>query len=51
MDAMDSVNVSDHDLISTDMLEDICEANQSHPNVNKRDARYKIGDRIRQRKS
>ena len=27
---------SDHDLISTDMLEDICDGSQTHPNVNRR---------------
>ena len=39
MDAMDSSNESDRDLISTDILEDICDGSQSHPNVNKRGAR------------
>ena len=51
MDAMDSGNESDHDLISTDMLENICDGIQSQPNFNRREARYKICDRIRQRKS
>ena len=36
MDAMDSCDESDHDIISTDMLENICDRSQSHPNVNKR---------------
>ena len=49
MDAMDSSDESDRDLISTDILEDICDGSQSHPNVNKRGARCKIRDRIRQR--
>ena len=49
MDAMDFFNESDHDLISTDMLEEICDRSQSHPNVNQREAHYKIRDRIRQR--
>ena len=40
---------SDHDLISTYMLEDIRDISQTHPNVNRREARYKIHDRIRQR--
>ena len=31
------------------MLEDIRDESQSHPNVNRREARYKIHDRIRQR--
>ena len=34
MYAMDSGDGSDHDLISTDMLEDICDGIQSRPNVN-----------------
>ena len=44
---MDSGDESDHDLISTQMLEDISDGSQSHPNVSKREARYKIRDRIR----
>ena len=36
MDAMDSGDESDHDLISAEMLEDICNGSQYHPNVNKR---------------
>ena len=39
MNAMDSGNESDHDLISTEMLENICDGNQSHPNINQREAR------------
>ena len=31
MDAMDYGDESDHDLISTEMLEDICDGSQSHP--------------------
>ena len=48
---MDSGNESDHDLISTDMLEDIRDGIQSHPNVNQIESSYKIRDRIRKRKS
>ena len=48
MDAMNSGDESDHDIISTDMLEDIHDGSQTHPNVNIREARYKIRDRIRQ---
>ena len=33
MYAVDSGDESDHDLISTEMLEDICDGSQSHPNV------------------
>ena len=51
MDAMDYGDELDHDLISAEMLEDIRDGNQSHPNINKREARYKIRDRIRQRQS
>ena len=51
MDAIDSGDESDHDDISTEMLEDICDGNQSHLNVYQREARYKIRDRIRQRQS
>ena len=49
MDAMDSGDKSEHDNISTEMLENIYEKSQSYPNVNKREACYKIRDRIRQR--
>ena len=45
----DSSDESDHDLISTEMLEDIRDGSQIHPNVNKREARYKIRDPVRQR--
>ena len=37
MDAMDSGDKSDHDLISTEMLENICDLSQSHTNVNRRE--------------
>ena len=51
MDAMNSGGESDHDLISTEMLEDICDGSQTHPDVNRRESRYKIRDRVRQRQS
>ena len=51
MDAVNSSDESDHDLISTEMLEDICDGSQTHPNVNKREARYEIRDHVRQRQS
>ena len=35
MDAINSGDESDHDLISTEMLEDICDGSQTHPNVNR----------------
>ena len=34
-----------------EMLEDICDGIQTHPNVNRRESRYKIRDFIRQRQS
>ena len=51
MENINSGDELDHDLISTKMLEDIRDRSQTHPNVNKRGARYKIRDRIRQRQS
>ena len=51
MDAMGSGDESDHDLISTEMLENIRDESQSHPNVNRREARYKIRGSISQRQS
>ena len=43
---IDSNEKSDHDLISTDMFEDICDGSQTHPTVNKMEARYEIRDCI-----
>ena len=51
MDAMDSGDESDHDIISTKMLEEICDRSQSHPNVNMIEEHYKIRYCIRQRQS
>ena len=48
---MDSGNESDDEHTSTEILEDIHDWSQSHPNVNKRETRYKIRDRIKQIKS
>ena len=36
MDTMDYGNESDHDLICTEILKDICDGSQYHPNVNQR---------------
>ena len=47
MDATNSGDESDYDIISTEMLEDIRDGSQTHPNFNRREARYKIRDRIR----
>ena len=51
MYAINSGDESDHDIISTEMLEDIRDGSQTHPNVTRREARYKIRDRIKQRQS
>ena len=51
MEDINSGDESDHDLISTEMLEDIRDGSQTHPNVNRIEARYKIRYSIRQRKS
>ena len=51
MDAINYGDESDHDLISTDMFEDISDVIQTHPNGNQSKAYYKIRDRIRQRQS
>ena len=51
METINSSDKSDHDRISTEMLHDIRDVSQTHPNVNKREARYKIRDRISQSKS
>ena len=51
MENINSGDESDHDLISTEMLEDICDGSQTQPNVNRRKALYKIRDRIRQKQS
>ena len=48
---MVSGDESDDDPISTEILEDIYDGSQYHPNVNRREARYKIRDRISQRQS
>ena len=49
MDAMNSGNCSYDDPMSTEMVEYICDGSQSHPNVNRRETRYKIRDSIKQR--
>ena len=51
MDAINSGDELDHDLISMEMLEDIRDGSQTHPNVNRREAGYKICDCIKQRQS
>ena len=49
MDEMDSGNDSDDEPMSTETLEEICGGSKSHPNVNRRESRYKIHDRIKKR--
>ena len=49
MNNIDENEKSDHDLITTETLEDIRDGSQTHPTVNKRRARFKIRDRIKQR--
>ena len=51
MDAVEYGNESYGYTMSTEMLEDICDGSQSHPNVNRRGARYEIRDCIKQRQS
>ena len=46
MENLDSDEQSNQDLISTEMLEDIRDVSQTHLNVNKREAHYKIRDRV-----
>ena len=48
MDVMSSGNYSHAEPMSTEMLEDICDVNQSRPRVNMREARYKIRYFIKQ---
>ena len=51
MENLDSNKKFDHDLISTETLEDICDGSQTHTTVNKMEARCKIRDSIKQRQS
>ena len=50
MENIDKKEKSDHDLISLETLEEIRDGSQTHPTVNKREARCKMCDRIKQRK-
>ena len=51
MENLNSNEKSDHNIISTAMLEDIRDGSQTHPAVNKRETRYEIRDRIRRKES
>ena len=48
MYTMDLGNESDHDIISMEMLENICDGSQSHPSAIQREYCYKLRDRIKQ---
>ena len=49
MENLDLNEKSDDDHISTETLHDICDGSQTHANVDKREARRKICDRMKQR--
>ena len=51
MDVINSGDESDHDIISTEMLEDNIDGSQTHLDINRREARYKIRDGIMQSQS
>ena len=51
MENLDEKENFDDDHISTETLHDIHDGNQTHPNIDKREARLKIRDRIKQDKS
>ena len=51
MENLDSNEKSDHDIMFTEMLEDIRDGSQTHANVNKKETRYKIRDHVRQKES
>ena len=48
---LEKIEEFDDDLISTETLHDIFEGKQTHPNIDKREARLAIRDRIKQKKS
>ena len=48
---LDETEKFDDGLISTETLHDIRDGNQTHPKIDKREARLKIRDRIKQKKS
>ena len=50
MENLDEMEKFDDDHISTETLYDICDGNQTHPNVHKREARLAIRDCIKQKK-
>ena len=48
IDAMESGDNPDAKTMSREMLEDICDSIQYHPNINRRESRYKLRDHINQ---
>ena len=50
MENLDETEKFDDDLLSMEALHDICDGNQTHPKINKREARMAIRDRIKQNK-
>ena len=48
---MDYGDESHDEPMSKDMLKDICDSSQSHPNIDRIEARYKICEHIKQRQS
>ena len=51
MENLDEIEKFHDDLISTETLYDIRDGNQTHPKIDKREARMAIRDRIKQNKS
>ena len=51
MENLDETEKFDDDLISTETLHDIRDGNQTHPKIDKREARMAMRDRIKQNKS
>ena len=47
MDVIDYIDNSDDEPMSTEMLKEICDGSQYNPDVNRREVRYKIYDRIK----
>ena len=50
MENIDEKEKFNDDHISTEMLHDIRDGNQTHPNIDKRETRLKIRDHIKQKK-
>ena len=51
MENLDEKEKFEDDHISTETLHDIRDGNQTHPKIDKREARLEIRDRIKQKKS